>query len=115
MNSIMVIHPYKFEGRWVFDDEKIKMFKEPFVLGTDVIIGKLAEEIPDAELGFSLGFSDQLFPGYNAELEWRRAEMSGNWYYNEVLDAEGWLSPALSRYFKSPPKKIYLQFKPKAV
>ena len=79
MNSMMVIHPYKFEGRWVFDDEKIKMFKEPFVLGTDVIIEKMAEGIPDAELGFSLGFSDQLFPGYNAELEWLRAVKNVGW------------------------------------
>jgi hypothetical protein len=28
---------------------------------------------------------------------------------------EGWLCPALFKYFDSAPKKIYAQFRPKAV
>ena len=41
--------------------------------------------------------------------------MDGNWYYSADLDAEGWLCPALFKYFDEAPEKIYAQFKQKAV
>ena len=54
------------------------------------------------------------FPDFEAEFEWRREEFSGNWYYCPALNMEGWLCPALFKYFVSAPKKIYAQFRPKA-
>jgi hypothetical protein len=114
MNTIMVIHPYKYEGSWVFDDEKVGLVQEPFVSGADTIIDRMVANIPDAESGFSLVFSAQPFPGFDAEFEWRREELSGNWYYSPDLDAEGWLCPALFKYFDSTPEKLYARFKPKA-
>jgi hypothetical protein len=114
VNSIVAIHPYKFEGLWVFDDEKVGLTQEPFVSGADEIIERMVESIPNAEAGFTLLFSADPFPGYQAEFQWRRPDLSGNWYYSPQLDAEGWLCPALFKYFDEAPKKIYAQFKAKS-
>ena len=35
MNSILVIHPYKHVGVWVFDDPAVVLVKEPFIAGAD--------------------------------------------------------------------------------
>jgi len=114
MNSIIAIHPYKAEGMWVFDDPAVGLRQEPFVSGADSIIDRMVREIPDAESGFTLLFSEEPFPGFQVEFEWRRAELSGNWYYCPALEMEGWLCPALFRYFESAPARIYAQFRPKA-
>ena len=74
----------------------------------------MVQEIPDAESGFTLVFSAQPFPGFQAEFEWRREEFSGNWYYCRALKMEGWLCPALLKYFDCAPKRIYAQFRAKA-
>ncbi len=110
-NSIRVIHPYKYEGMWVFDDAAAGLVKEPFVAGADEIIEKMVENIPNAERGFNLIFSAQPFPGHQLELQWRREESGGNWYYSEMLSMEGWLCPALFRYFEVAPRELYAQFK----
>jgi hypothetical protein len=98
---------------WVFDDEKVGLVQEPFVSGADEIIDKMVADIPGAEDGFILLFSSAPFPGYQAVFEWRREEQGGNWYYFEALDMEGWLCPALFKYFESAPDKIYVRFKVK--
>ena len=114
MNAIRVIHPYKYEGMWVFDDEKVGLVQEPFVSGADVIIDRMVAELPDAEAGFSLIFSDRPFPGFQAEFEWRREEFEGNWYFCQQLGMEGWLCPALFKYFEAAPANLYAQFKAKS-
>ena len=48
MNAIMVIHPYKHEGMWVFDDESVELVREPFVAGADEIIETLVSRIQNA-------------------------------------------------------------------
>ena len=113
MNSLAVIAPYKYEGMWVFDDELVGLVREPFVSGIDTMIDKLVETIPDAEKGFRLIFSATPFPGYTAELIWRREEFGGNWYYSPQFDMEGWLCPALFKYFESAPRQLYGRAEPK--
>lgn len=113
MNAIMAIHPYKHHGLWVFDDPAVALVQEPFVSGADTIIDRAVASIPDAESGFTLLFSARPFPGYQLEFEWRREEMSGNWYYSPALDMEGWLCPALLEYFDAAPARIYAQFRPR--
>ena len=114
MNAIIAIHPYKFEGVWVFDDESAGLRQEPFVFGADTIIETMVQDIPDAASGFTLLFSAAPFPGYQAAFEWRREDPGGNWYFSKDLDLEGWLCPALFKYFGSAPETIYAQFNPKA-
>jgi len=113
MNSILAIHPYKVEGIWVFDDPAVGLRQEPFVAGADTIIEHLAASIPNADRGFTILFSAGPFPGSQVELEWRRSEMGGNWYYTKGLDVEGWLCPALYKYFEVAPERIFLQFRAK--
>ncbi len=114
MNSILVIHPYRHEGMWVFDDESVGLNKEPFVSGADLMIDRLVADIPGADGGFNLVFSASPFPGFQVELDWRREEYGGNWYYSPALDMEGWLCPALFHYFHAAPEKIYAQCQAKA-
>ncbi len=111
MNSIVAIHPYMTQGVWVFDDAAAGLCEEPFISGADTIIERMVETIPDARDGFTLLFSGNAFPGYQLELQWVRADMSGNWYRSHALGMEGWLCPALLRYFESPPSKLYAQFR----
>ena len=113
MNAINVIKPYRWEGMWVFDDESVGLVKEPFVSGADVMIDVMVEEIADAQTGFRLIFSAKPFPGFSHEFVWKREEFDGNWYYSEQLDTEGWLCPALFKYFDSAPDKIFV--KPEAM
>jgi hypothetical protein len=114
MNSLIAIHPYKTQGIWVFDDAAVGLREEPFVSGADTIIDHMVRELPKAESGFTLLFSATPFPGYDLELSWVRADLSGNWYRAESIGMEGWLCPALLKYFVEPPAKLYAQFRAKA-
>jgi hypothetical protein len=109
MNSIMVIAPYRYEGVWVFDDPAVGLQREPFVAGADAMIDRLVAEIPEAEKGFRLVFSGAPFPGHTTRLEWRREESGGNWYFSPQFDMEGWLCPALFKYFERTPKEIFVK------
>jgi hypothetical protein len=109
MNSLFVIVPYKYEGMWVFDDPGVGLSREPFIAGIDTMIDQLVAEIPSADLGFRAIFSAQPFPGAAEKLEWRREESGGNWYYNDRFKMEGWLCPALFKYFATAPKTIFVK------
>ena len=92
MNAINIIAPYKHHGQWVFDDPRVGLSQEPFVAGADI-------------------FSGAPFPGHQYRLEWQREEGGGNWYYSPDLDMQGWLCPALFKYFSDTPKTLYAQIK----
>lgn len=109
VNSLMVIAPYKYQGAWVFDDPTTGLFREPFIAGIDTMIDKAVAKIPNAEKGFRATFSALKFPGSDFTLEWRRAESGGNWYYSDEFKMEGWLCPALFKYFPSAPNEIYVK------
>lgn len=108
-NAIFIISPYRYGGTWVFDDPDVGLVKEPFVAGIPQLIDKLVKDIPDADKGFRLLFSSKPFPGHATKLIWRREQNGGNWYYSEEFDSEGWLCPALFKYFKKAPKEIYIK------
>ena len=113
MNSIFAIHPYKYEGMWVFDDARVGLTQEPFVAGADTMIDRMTEGLPGAERGVTIVFSADAFPGSQHELVWRREEGRGNWYFSPALDMEGWLCPALFKYFDAAPERLFAQVKPK--
>ena len=115
MNAIGVIAPYKFEGMWVFDDPAVGLVREPFVAGIDTMIDKLVASIPNATQGFRLLFSASPFPGYEVELQWRREEYGGNWYFCPRMGNEGWLCPALFKYFDKAPASLYAKAEAKTV
>jgi hypothetical protein len=112
-NAIFVIAPYKWQGSWVFDDPSVGLTREPFVAGIDTMIDRMVASIPHAEKGFRLFFSASPFPGYTLELQWRREEYGGNWYFCPQLGMEGWLCPALLRYFDQAPAELYVRAEPR--
>ena len=107
MNALFTITPYKHEGQWVFDDESRELDKEPFVAGIDDILDTVA----NGATKLTVIFSSAPFPGASLTLTRLREEMDGNWYQCEELGMEGWLCPAMFKYFTSAPDKIYVQFK----
>ena len=112
MNSIMVINPYWYVGTWVFDDDATGLVREPFVSGMPEIINSLVKDISDARSGFRLLFSAAPFPGYQASLTRDRPDFGGTWYRSDRDGTEGWLCPALFKYFPEAPAKIYVKAEP---
>ena len=110
-NQIMAIAPYWADdiGAWVFDDPGVGLVREPFVNGIPEMIDFLVKDIPDAQGGFRMLFSADPFPGYQKKLAWSREEMGGNWYAADDPPMEGWLCPALFRYFEKAPARLYVK------
>ena len=115
MNALLVIAPYKYQGTWVFDDPAVGLSREPFIAGIDTMIDKAVADIPNAEKGFRAIFSASPFPGADLKLEWRREESGGNWYYSDRFKMEGWLCPALLKYFPNAPREIYVKVEPRVL
>jgi hypothetical protein len=109
MNSLFSIAPYKFQGTWVFDDPAVGLRQEPFVSGADEIMDLLSADLPDAAKGFRLIFSSVPFPGYTARFERVRPEYGGMWYRWPERSVEGWLCPALFKYFPEAPSEIFVK------
>lgn len=108
-NSILVIAPYRHQGTWVFDDSSAGLVQEPFVAGVPEMIDILVNEIPKADEGFRLLFSASPFPGYQKELKWLRGDMGGNYYALDDPPMEGWICPALFKYYEKPPSHLYVK------
>jgi hypothetical protein len=73
------------------------------------MIDALVKDIPNATSGFKLIFSNQRFPEYQQKLSWLREEDGGNWYEIEAPKMEGWLCPALFKYFVIAPSEIFVR------
>jgi len=110
MNAINVIYPYKFKDTWVFDDLAKKLFREPFVFGIPEIIDELlCNKFDEPTDEFDLYFSQHNFPGNDGYLT-KLYEENGGCYYS-YEDMDGWLCPALFKYFDEVPNKIFFQLK----
>lgn len=110
-NQIQVIAPYWADDcqTWVFDDPRRGLVQEPFVSGVPEMINELVQDIPDARQGFRMLFSTAPFPGWQRRLTWVREELGGNWYRSDDPPREGWLCPALFRYFAEAPRELYVK------
>jgi hypothetical protein len=116
-NSIFVIKTYKWNGMWVFDDDRVGLDKEPFVAGADTMIDTAVElkGISNADDGFLMVFSAGPFPDADFDLEWLRDEDGGNVCKarfevdGKMQEMEGWLCPALNLYYPEAPKKLWVQ------
>lgn len=63
----------------------------------DQVLAK--KHLKNSETGFRLIFSAGEFPNYDARFDWVREGDGGNWYKSEDFQMEGWLCPALLKYF----------------
>lgn len=109
MTEPMMIQPYWSDNlaTWVFDDPAVGLEQEPFVSGAPTIIDLLVTGIPNARNGVRLLFSDSPFPGFERSLTLKRQENGGGWYRLDDSQMEGWLCPALFKYFTVAPPRIY--------
>lgn len=109
--QIKVIRPYRWNGVWVFDDPAVGLDKEALVAGVPELIdiATLQAGIADPEAGFVALFSKDPFPTAQLCLEWTREEAGGNVYRWPEAGREGWLCPALLRYFDRAPRKLYIE------
>jgi hypothetical protein len=116
-NQLMVIAPYWDESvrTWVFDDPATGLVREPFIEGIPEMIDLLLEEqmIAGGRKGFRLTFSALPFPGYHRKLTWVREEYGGHWYAIDEPRMEGWLCPAMFRYFETAPPELYVKAEPR--
>jgi hypothetical protein len=125
-NALFVIRPYNYSGLWVFDDDQPPrnrrngqggpLVREPFVAGIDTMIDRVVADLPNRDQ-FIAVFSAEPFPGAQIVLEWVRGDREdrtgeGNWYHWQETGMEGWLCPALFRYFETAPDRMYIQIKP---
>ena len=109
-NSLLDIYPYKYRDTWVFDDERVGLYREPFVFGIPEIIDHLVKDIPNSKKGFRLTFSASPFPTYSQEIYKIEEDLGGNWYkMKNYPHIEGWLCPALFKYFPTAPDSLYLK------
>ena len=111
-NAIRVIFPYRSAATWVFDDPAVGVRAEPFVSGIPEMIDRLVADVPDAPKGFRLLFSAEPFPGYQVRLTWQRPEYGGHWYRWDEQKMDGWLCPALFKYFPDAPHALYARAEP---
>ena len=104
-NSIFIIYPEKKNNVWMFTDEKVGLNDEPFISGIPEIIDSYIGDIKK----FVLYFSSNKFPLTTTTLTKVKDEYDGAWYIDETTKMQGWLCPALLKYFKEPPQNLYVK------
>lgn len=109
-NSIYSIAPYKEQNTWVFDDSRVGLVKEPFVMGIPDMIESVLQTKPALSNGFTVLFSSTGFPRPDLILQKQHAEAGGNWYRCEETGERGWLCPALYLYYPIAPKSLFIKF-----
>ena len=80
--------------------------------GVPAMINAIVKDVPNAQAGFRLTGSENPFPGSQHKLTWVRAESGGNYYRLDDPALEGWLCPAMFRYFDHTPKALYVKAEP---
>lgn len=111
-NAVFCIYPIRSEyGTWFFTDKDAGLQNEPFVGDINTMIDALVQDIPKAQDGFILYFSENPIP--QAQMSFtlvaETPHQGGADYRCDQLNIEGWLCPALFCYFTKPPKKIYVR------
>ena len=108
-NALLVIEPYRVGSGWAFDEPRLGLKGEPFVQGIPEMIDKLVTGIPGSDKSVRLIFSQRAFPGSQLQLDRRREQDGGNWYHSKDYQTDGWLCPALFRFFPRAPQHIYVK------
>jgi hypothetical protein len=108
-NALIVIAPYWYNGTWVFDDESAGLRREPFVAGVPEMIDARVKDVPDARDGFRLLASASPFLGCQKSLKWLRGDLQGNYYRLDDPPIEGWICPAMFRYYREAPRTLYIK------
>jgi len=108
-NSIFVIHPVRHGGIWDFTDPAVGLVNEPFVGSVNTVLDwMLAQAGKPGATKMSLQFSANQFPGATGFTK-TSEQFGGNNYYCKELNVEGWLCPALFKYFPEAPPELWIR------
>jgi hypothetical protein len=108
-NAVYVIHPYRYQHMWVFDDARVDLVKEPFVMGIPEIIDQAVQHLPNPEAGFMVLFNDTGLPQADLVLQKLEEDAGGNWYQCAASGRKGWLCPALYKYYPTAPQNLFIK------
>ena len=111
-NAVYSIRPFRYQNMWVFDDDRVGLVKEPFVMGIPEIIDQTIKHIPDAQNGFTVLINDTGLPSPDIILKKLNEDAGGNWYQCEQTSMKGWLCPALYKYYPLAPETLYIKVQP---
>ena len=79
------------------------------VIGPRILTSAGQEKATPEARWFRLLFAASPFPGYQKKLTWLRGDTGGNYYRLEDPPMEGWIYPAMFRYYKKAPKNFYVK------
>ena len=108
-NAVFSLRPYRWQNMWVFDDERVGLVKEPFVMGIPEIIDKSVAHLKNPEAGFTLLFNNTGLPSADVVLKKENSDSGGTWYQQEGTGLKGWLCPALFQYYPQAPDTLYIK------
>ena len=109
-NALLVIEPYRTgSNSWAFDEPRLGLHREPFVQGIPQIIDRAVAWLPGSDKSVRLTFSQQAFPGAQLRLDRRQEQDGGNWYHCAEYNMDGWLCPALFKFFPRAPAHLYVK------
>jgi hypothetical protein len=78
---------------WVFDDERVGLVKEPFVMGIPEIINNAVGHLANPEAGFTVLFNNTGLPSSDVVLKKLDIESGGTWYEQEGTGMKGCCVP----------------------
>lgn len=108
-NAVYAIRPYRWQNQWVFDDERVDLVQEPFVMGIPQIIDRAVAHLYQPEHGFTVYFNHTGLPGATLILKKLNEDAGGNWYQCCETGMKGWLCPALYKYYPTAPDILYIK------
>ncbi|MCW3112706.1 MAG: hypothetical protein JWR18_1102 [Segetibacter sp.] len=108
-NGVFGIRPYRWQNMWVFDDERVGLVKEPFVMRIPEIINKAVAHLPNPAAGFTVLFNNTGLPSADVVLRKLDIDSGGSWYEQEGTGMKGWLCPALFKYYPQAPERLYIK------
>lgn len=103
---------YQDKGDWVYDDDRVNVTQEPFVLGMDTLFDRMTVLLPHPENGFVFKFSEHPFPGFRTALSLIRYEDYGYWYKAGEYDLDVWICAHLHDYIPVAPGELYIRVEP---
>lgn len=110
-NAIFFIRLKKSDGAWHFTDKARGLLREPLVAGIpDILEELLADEgipLAKARKGLTVTFSGRPIPGAQLKLKRKKREAGGAWY-EDGTGQQGWLCPALLKFFAAPPATLHV-------
>jgi hypothetical protein len=109
-NQINVIHPFKKNNVWVFNDPEVNLYEEPFVSNVNPLIDTVVTGD-----SFTAFISHSFIPNAQIVLEQvldsDHSDIGDGWYQMQGTGLVCWLCPATLKYFKDYPDMIYVRIK----